>query len=61
LERSNYWNVPKQSQQRKWHTVLPMLFAAAGWLITAYGDGSTEPKLVVRESSGPTLAPAVVG
>jgi ACS family 4-hydroxyphenylacetate permease-like MFS transporter len=29
-----------RAQERKWHTVLPMLFAAAGWLITAYGDGS---------------------
>lgn len=27
-------------QERKWHTVLPMLFAAAGWLICAYADAS---------------------
>jgi ACS family 4-hydroxyphenylacetate permease-like MFS transporter len=29
-----------RAQERRWHTVLPMLFAAAGWLLTA---GSSEP------------------
>lgn len=27
-----------RAQERRWHTVLPMLFAAAGWLITAYSS-----------------------
>lgn len=27
-----------RAQERRWHTVLPMLFAAAGWLITAYAS-----------------------
>jgi len=31
-----------RAQERRWHTVLPMLFAAAGWLITAY---SSQPAL----------------
>lgn len=29
-----------RKQERKWHTILPMLFSAAGWLFTAY---STNP------------------
>lgn len=31
-----------RAQERRWHTVLPMLLAAAGWLITAY---SSQPAL----------------
>ncbi|MGO4328073.1 MFS transporter [Cupriavidus sp. 2TAF22] len=27
-----------RAQERRWHTVLPMLFAAAGWLLTAYSS-----------------------
>ena len=27
-----------RAQERRWHTVLPMLLAAAGWLITAYSS-----------------------
>jgi ACS family 4-hydroxyphenylacetate permease-like MFS transporter len=27
-----------RSQERKWHLVLPMLFAAAGWIFTAYAS-----------------------
>ena len=27
-----------RSQERKWHLVLPMLFAAAGWMFTAYSS-----------------------
>lgn len=30
-----------RAQERRWHTVLPMLFAAAGWLITAYSSQPT--------------------
>ena len=29
-----------RKQERRWHTVLPMLFAAAGWLISAYADAA---------------------
>ncbi len=29
-----------RTQERRWHLIIPMLFAAAGWLLTAYGDGA---------------------
>lgn len=29
-----------RKQERRWHTVLPMLAAAAGWLLCAYADGA---------------------
>nr|WP_294865270.1 4-hydroxyphenylacetate permease [uncultured Pseudogulbenkiania sp.] len=42
-----------RKQERKWHTALPMLFAAAGWLITAYGDGSVVRLIgIVMASAG---------
>jgi ACS family 4-hydroxyphenylacetate permease-like MFS transporter len=42
-----------RTQERKWHTVLPMLFAAAGWLLTAYaGDPAVRLAGIVMASAG---------
>ncbi|SCK16455.1 MFS transporter [Vogesella sp. LIG4] len=30
-----------RKQERRWHTVLPMLAAAGGWLLCAYADGAS--------------------
>ena len=32
-----------RKQERKWHLVLPMLFSAAGWLLTAYSGNPGHP------------------
>lgn len=47
-------------QERKLHTLLPYLFAAAGWLLAAHGSGSTMQLLgVIMASVGAFSAMAI--